>query len=131
MPIGRRKIEKVYVIPDEGQREVAIGLLRRLERDVKTIQDLAHDDGQNQIVNDLILPDIRELKKLFSAESPNADALLSERRQSIAVLGHALGAATALALGTASAAGAGEAAASVKKVADMLSPLLDLLKGLV
>lgn len=121
----------LYVIPEEGQRKEVIGLLDRLERAVKTLQDLGLDDGQNQIVNDLILPDIGDLKKLLGAESPDVNAVISERKRSMVTLGHALGAAKAFALGTAGVAAADEAAANVKSAADMLSPLLDLLKGLV
>ena len=120
----------LFVIPDDSQRQEALGLLDRLERAVNTLQDLGLDDGQNQIVNDLVLPDIEELKRLFGAQSADLDTVISERKRGIVTLGHAKGAAEALALGTAAVANAEKAAAKVKGAAEMLSPLMDLLKGL-
>lgn len=114
------------VIPDDGEREEAIQLLDQLERAVKMLQDLGLDQGQNLIVDDLILPKITELRKLFGATSASVEQVVEQRKHGVLSLGTLLGSAQALALATTAVANADEAAQTLRTAAENLSPVVDM-----
>ena len=121
----------LFLIPDHDQREEGSALLDGLDRAVKTLQDLGLDDGQDRIVDELILPKIAALKELFGVETTSIDEVITARKRSLVTLSGVIEAAKAFALGTSAVANADEAAATVTGTAEALSPLLEMFKGLV
>ncbi len=120
-----------HLIQDAELRSEAISLLEELERAVKMLQDLGLDEGQNLIVNDLILPKIAQLSASLTAEVADAEEVVAERRRGILNVGTLKGSAHALALATATVANADEAAATVVKAAEGLGVVGEMLAHLL
>ena len=124
--------DAMYVIRDAAQRGEAMDLLERLERAVKTLQDVGGlSDGQNEIVDKMILPDIERLRKLFSTESRDLDEVIAGRKHSLITLSGVARTAQAFALGTTGVANADKAAATVMETVRSVSPLLDSIQDLL
>ena len=119
----------LYLISDDEQRQQALEILDELESAVNTLQELADlTEGQDEIVNNLILPDIAELKNLFGAEYKEWNEVVPGRKQSLITLSGAFRAAEALVLSVAGIANADEAAANVTKTVQLLQPLVEVIK---
>lgn len=119
------------VIPDEDNREEAIRLLDELESAVKMLQDIGLAEGQDLVVDDLILPRIAELRQLFKGASVDVEHVVEQRKHGLLTLGTVTGSAKALALGTAAVANADEAAQTVANAAEGLFSVVDMLGGLL
>ena len=119
----------LYVISDDGLREEALEILDELDSAVKTLQDLGDlSDGQNEIVDKLILPDIEDLKQIFGGEHESFDSVVPERKRSLITLGGLIQTAKAFSMGATGIANVDEAAANLMKAAERLNPVVDAVK---
>ena len=122
----------LYVIPDDEDRKEAIEILDQLEAAVNFLQEMADlTPGQDEIVNNLILPDIAQLKGIFGAEYDAWDQVVPNRKQSLITVSGAYRAAEALVLSVAGLANVDEAAANVTKAANLLPPIVEAIKNTI
>ncbi len=121
------------VIPDPAQHEEALALLNALERAIKRLQDTGDglDEGQRRIVDEVILPALEGLRRLFSGGVGHCARAQKNRLLTIFSLGNVIGAAKGVALATTTLANTPEAAATVFDAAQKLEPVFHLIGDLV
>lgn len=73
----------LHVIPDDTERSEALALLDELARAVKMLQDLGLDEGQNLIIDELILPRIDELKRWLGDSVESVQQVAEQRKHSL------------------------------------------------
>lgn len=119
----------LQVIPDDDHREEAFRLLDQLEKAIHVVQDLGLSEGQNDIVEEIILPKIKELRMLFGASPDTRERVAEERKRSLINLSALIHSGQALALTTSTIANADKAAQNVKASAEALFPYLQMIAG--
>jgi hypothetical protein len=114
----------LHVIPNDALRATTLELLDELDRAVRLLQDLGLTEGQDLIVNDLILPKIRELRQIFGSVAADLQEASEQRKSSLVTSHHVVGAAQALALAATGIADADDAVRNVQSAAANVIPAL-------
>ena len=122
----------LYVIADPTGREEALDVLNDLEGAVKTLQDLGElTPGQHEIIDDLILPDINELRDLLGTEYADYDTVLPNRKKSLITLSGLFRTTQAISMGSTGIANVDEAVENVRKAGEFLAPIISDVGGLI
>lgn len=120
------------VIPDEAERERAIALVVKIEGAVNTLQDLGElDPTHHQIIDDVVLPAIAELKILLKTSADTLSGIRVQRRRGILSFGALFGAGRALAAATATIANADEAVATLREGVQEVPAVVETLTNLM
>lgn len=111
------------LLPDEGTKVDAIDLLADVRRAVLTLQDLGLDQGQNRIVDELILPRLDDLSALIDCPLDASEHLPEVRGRFAFHWGGVAAAARALGFGTTGLAQADEAGENIVVLAEKMAEL--------
>lgn len=120
------------VFQNADEQKEALELLEDLESAAHKLRDLSElNEGQAEIIDELMLPRIEELKVLLGSTLETSAEQRNARRQSFDIGGALIGTVKATAYGMTSLATAPKAYQTVYNAAEALRPMIDSLSGLI